>query len=166
MEDEALFLLKHPDVDLVEMVITAMGPDVDLSIETERLAATFFLAARSPDRNVPNPTGGWRADLIQPFCIEKVVVVPVKGQAKRVRPRFSGIPNTAATTSLPWYSHAMRQEHERQPPHEGELDIGETDEGISTASPKTQRTIISTNTTSTSWNRAMSAELFLRQNLR
>lgn len=83
MEDEALFLMKHHDVDLVEMAVAAMGPDVDLSIETERLAAVFFLAARSPDSKLPNPIGGWRLDLVQPFDIEKVVVGPVEEQAQR-----------------------------------------------------------------------------------
>lgn len=85
MEHEVLFLPKHHDVDLrlVEMAVAAMGPDVDSSIEAERLAATFFLAVRSPDSKLPNPIGGWRADSVQPFCIEKVVVGPVKEQAQR-----------------------------------------------------------------------------------
>jgi hypothetical protein len=78
-----MFLLKNHDVDLVEMAMAAMGPDVDLSIETERLAVTFFLAARVSRQQLPNPIGGWRADLLQPFCIEKVVVGPVKEQAQR-----------------------------------------------------------------------------------
>jgi hypothetical protein len=83
MEDEVVYLLKHHDVDLVEMAISAMGPDVDLSIEIERVATTFFLAARSPDSGLPNPIGGWREDMIQPFGIEKVEVGSVKEQAQR-----------------------------------------------------------------------------------
>jgi hypothetical protein len=84
MEDEVMFLLKTHDIDLVEMAIAAMGPDVDLAIEIERLAATFFLAAGSPaSTSRIRPDGGWRADLMQPFYIEKVVVGPVKDQAKQ-----------------------------------------------------------------------------------
>ena len=83
MEDEVLHLLKHHDVELVEMAIGAMSLDVDLSIEIERVATSFFLAARSPDSGLPNPVGGWREDMIQPFCIEKVEVGPVKEQAQR-----------------------------------------------------------------------------------
>lgn len=83
MEDEALYLLKHHDTGLVEMAIAAMGPDVDLTVEIERLAATFFLAVRPADSELPNPIGGWRAGFVQPFCIEKVVVGPIKEQARR-----------------------------------------------------------------------------------
>ena len=217
MEDEALYLLKHHDVDLVEMAVAAMGPDVDLSIETETHAATIFLAARSSDSKLPNPIGGWRADFVQPFCIEKVVVGPVKEQAKRFgldrdflehpierqKRLFHGshamlnisivfeptgkfvtknVPriqlsvwemvqeSERKTTNPPRLhflchttnnriNYKLMLEHEKRPPNVDELsklDIRETNDGISTASPKARD--LSNMSTGTNTNESTTVE--------